>query len=306
ATCKVSVVATPAESIALNHESAQLKVGESVKLEATVLPEDATDKNITWSSSDETVATVDTGGNVTAIALGNAEITASCGTASASCKVTVNPVPATGVILNVKDMTLLVGQSDKLSATVEPEDTTNPAITWSSDNEEVATVSEDGVVTAIAVGEANITATCGEASATCKVTVNPVPATAIILSEEMLELEVEATATLTAQVVPDEATDKTVIWSSSNPGVATVSSTGLVTAVKDGTAIITAQCGEATASCEVIVTEKAGISAIFGDANSQIEVYSVSGLKLEINRVEDLKNLKSGFYIINGKKVFVK
>ncbi|MDE6037807.1 MAG: Ig-like domain-containing protein, partial [Duncaniella sp.] len=155
----------------LNVQDITLFVGATDKLTATVSPENVTDPVITWSSDNDIIATVDTDGNVTAVAVGVANITAKCGDVTATCKVTVNPVPASSVTLNVQDITLLVGATDKLTATISPENVTNPVIIWSSDNESIATVDAEGNVTAVAVGVANITATCGNVSATCKVTV---------------------------------------------------------------------------------------------------------------------------------------
>ena len=167
----------PAESIYLNYEELILFVGESKTITAKVLPEDTTDKTITWISENETIATISTDGTVTGVSVGIANITAACGNATATCKVTVNPVSASGITLNTQDMTLLVGQTGKLTATVTPDNTTDKTVIWESDNEAIAKVEAGGTVTAVSVGIANITATCGEVSATCKVTVNARPET---------------------------------------------------------------------------------------------------------------------------------
>ena len=160
--------------IKLDKSSASISIGENLNLTATIEPENAVDKTIVWSSSDENIATV-AEGVVTGVQVGNATITATTANGlTASCEVTVNPVVASGVTLNVADITLLVGQTDKLTATVEPANTTDATIIWASDNETVATVATNGTVTAVSVGVATITATCGNVSASCKVTVNPV------------------------------------------------------------------------------------------------------------------------------------
>lgn len=157
--------------VILNIEDMTLLVGETERLTAAVAHKNVTYPDVTWESDNEEIATVDINGVVTAISIGVANITATCNGVSATCKVTVNPVLASSVTLNVEDMTLLVGQAEKLTATVAPENTTNPDITWESDNEEVANVDANGVVTAVSMGVANITATCGNVSATCEVTV---------------------------------------------------------------------------------------------------------------------------------------
>ena len=253
ATCKVTVNPVEATGVILSADNMSLFVGQTEKLTVTVQPDNATDKTVTWRSDNEAVATVSSDGTVTAVSVGTANITATCGKATTTCKVTVNPVEATGVILSADNMSLLVGQSEKLTATVEPDNTTDKTITWKSDNEAVATVSSDGTVTAVSVGIANITATCGKATATCKVTVNPVEASGVILSADNMSLLVGQTEKLTVTVEPDNTTDKTVTWKSDNEAVATVSSDGTVTAVSVGTANITATCGKATATCKVTV-----------------------------------------------------
>ena len=163
-------------AISLDKASTTLRAGTTETLTATVTPENATDA-VVWSSSDEDVATV-ADGVVTAVAKGTATITAASAsdpTIKAECLVTVlAPVAVTEVTLNKSAMTLLVGRTETLTATVAPEDATNKDIVWTSSDESVATV-ENGVVTAVAKGTADITVTTadGNHQATCKVKVNP-------------------------------------------------------------------------------------------------------------------------------------
>ncbi len=298
ATCKVTVNSVTASAVTLNVEDMTLLVGATDKLTVTIEPENTTDPTIVWTSSDEKVATVAGDGTVTAVAVGTATITATCGEVSATCKVTVNPVTASSITLNVEDMTLLVGASDKLTVTIEPENVTDKTIVWTSSDEAVATVAEDGTVTAIAVGTATITATCGEATATCKVTVLPIEAEKVTLDCEEAELTVGETLQLTATVEPDDTTDKTVVWSSSDEAVVTVDETGLVTAIAAGTATVTAACGTATATCTITVIEPSGIDSIIADGDGRIEVYTLSGVRVNATTAADLRTLRSGFYIV--------
>lgn len=147
--------------------------GETATLAATVLPEDASDKNVAWTSSDTGVATV-ADGVVTPVSEGSTTITATAGGFSAECSVTVSAanVAATGVTLDQHELTLTVGTPGTLTATVTPENATNKKLTWISSAEAVATV-ENGVVTPVAMGTATITATTedGEFSDSCVVTV---------------------------------------------------------------------------------------------------------------------------------------
>jgi len=170
----------PVQSVTLDKPTLSLAVGGSEALAATVLPADAADKNVTWTSSDENIATVDAAGTVTAVAEGTATITATAGGKTASCVVTVSPaaIPVTGISLDKPALALAVGERGTLTATVSPENATDTVV-WSSDNGAVATVDQSGVVTAVAAGKAVITATAGGVSATCDVTVSapyvPVP-----------------------------------------------------------------------------------------------------------------------------------
>ncbi len=158
-------------SVSLNKTTLTLEVGASETLTATVKPDNATDKTVTWSTSNAAVATV-SGGKVVAVQVGEATITAKAGEKEASCKVTVNAavVAVESVTLDKTAITLAPSQSETLTATVAPEDATDKTVTWSTSNATVATVA-NGVVTARQDGEATITAKAGEKEATCKVTV---------------------------------------------------------------------------------------------------------------------------------------
>lgn len=164
-----------ATGIKLEKEETTLKAGESETLVATVEPEDATETEVTWTSSDEAVATVDTEGKVTAVAEGTATITATCGEFSATCTVTVEkadePTPDPTITLDQTSVELTVGQSVTLAATIENPLQTDEAVTWTSDNEVVASVDSEGKVTALAEGNATITASYAGQTVTCTVTV---------------------------------------------------------------------------------------------------------------------------------------
>ena len=159
--------------------------------------------------------------------------------------------PATGVTLDQTELTLTAGKTASLKATVQPENTTD-TIVWSSSKEEVATV-ENGIVTAKAAGDTVITATCGTVKAECAVTVTPpVMASAVTLDKTELNLYTGDTAALTAAIQPEDTTDPTIAWTTTDAEVASVQN-GVVTAGKTGTATITASCGEAKAQCAVTV-----------------------------------------------------
>ena len=248
------------EQITLSATSLSLKLGDSRTLTATVIPSDATDSQVTWSSSDPSVATVSDQGEVTAVRAGNCTITATAGGKSAACTVTVSTqeIPVERITLSSTSLSLKEGDSHKLTATVTPSDATDSQVTWSSSDPSVATVSDQGEVTAVRAGNCTITATAGSKSAACTVTVSTqeIPVERITLSSTSLSLKEGDSHILTATVTPSDATDSQVTWSSSDPSVATVSNTGKVVAVRGGNCTITATAGGKSATCMVTVSAK--------------------------------------------------
>ncbi len=253
------------DGISLDKTDAEMTVGNTMQLTASVSPSNATNKAIIWSTSNNSVATVNSNGLVTAVAPGTATIIATTtdGTnLSATCTVTVNPVIyATSISLDKISATITEGNTLQLAATVLPTNTTNKTVTWSTSNSNVATVNSNGLVTAVAPGTATIIATTTDGtnlSATCAVTVQPnvIYATSISLNKTSATLTEGNTLQLTATVLPSNATNKTVTWSTSNSSVATVNSNGLVTAIAPGSATITARTTDGTnlsATCNVTV-----------------------------------------------------
>ena len=243
------------EGISLNEELISLNKGDKIKLVATIKPDNATNKTISWSSSNTSVATINGDGEITALAGGNATIYAKAGEVSASCQVTVT-VAVESITLDKVSITLSEEQTTVITATVNPSDASDKTVAWSSSNSSVASVDQNGQVTAVAEGTATITAKAGGKSATCSVSVQKkiVPVTSISLNKASINLNKGQGETLIATVKPDNATDKTVSWSSSDNAIATVDQYGKVTAVAGGSATIYAKAGEVSASCQVTVT----------------------------------------------------
>lgn len=268
ADCAVTVKpdTIPVTGVTLDRSTLSLKPGGTGRLTATVQPTDATTQTVTWKSDRNDIATVDDDGNVTAAAVGtcNITVTTTDGGFTATCAVTVSQTPppdvhVTGVSLDETTLNLAIGDSEKLTATVQPENASIKTVTWQSDSDDVATV-DDGNVTAVAPGTCNITAktTDGGFTATCAVTVPRVPVTSVTLTPDTLTLAERATQTLTVNVLPENATDKKVTLTSSNRNIATVEQTGLVRAIGKGTAIITATADDGsgkTGTCTVTVTD---------------------------------------------------
>lgn len=241
-------------TLTLNVKSLTLNIGQTEKLTATILPENTSDKTVTWASDNEAIATVAADGTVTGVSVGVANITAKCGDVSATCKVTVNPVPAATVTINVPDTKIYVGDKLTLSAMVAPDNTTDKTLIWTCSTPEIATINaQTGELTAIAPGEARIKATCGEATGMATVTIIPVPATSVTISTDDITLLVGQTGKLTATVFPENTTDKNIVWESDNDAIATVTYDGTVTAVSIGVTNITATCGDVTSTCKVTV-----------------------------------------------------
>lgn len=250
--------------VSLTPTEITLDAGSSQTLTATVTPANATNKNVTWSSDNEAVATVDQHGTVIARNGGQAIITVTTadGSKTATCTVNVRVhigVPVQSVGLNKTELALEVGKTGTLEAIVEPSDATNKNVTWSSNNPEFATV-DNGVVTAVSAGEAIITVTTedGAKTATCKVTVNApqtVPVTGVTLTKTELTLAEGGSEKLTATVEPSDATNQNVKWESNNPDIVTVEQDGTVRAVGVGEAAITAKAGDKTATCTVTVAK---------------------------------------------------
>lgn len=256
---------TAVTGVSVDLDEVTLRVGQTTKLTATVSPSNATNKSVTWKSSNAAVATV-SNGTVTAKAGGTATIT--CTTAdggyTASCKVTVTISP-TGISLSPTTLTLEWGKTSTLTATISPSNATNKTVHWSTSNNSVVTV-DNGVVKGVSVGTATITAMTedGGYKATCAVTVKVSP-TGVKLNASTTTLKVGNTTTLTATVSPSNATNKNVTWSSSNTSVATVSSGGVVTAKAAGTVTITCKTvdGGYTATCTVRVVNPVNLGDDF-------------------------------------------
>lgn len=250
----------PEESIVLDKEELTLETGASEALSAVILPEDATYKNVSWSSSDESIAAVSEDGTVTASAPGKAVITAETENGlSASCTVTVaEPViEVENITLSNKKITLLKGESITLSAKISPDNADDKTVAWTSSNDSIVTV-EDGFVNAIGDGKALITVTASNGkAASCFVTVEDpvIDIENISLDRSSVSLETGETASVSANIFPENATDKTIIWTSSNSKVAAVSE-GNISAVSAGKAIITATAANGkAASCFVTVKD---------------------------------------------------
>jgi uncharacterized protein YjdB len=243
-------------TLAYNHNTNAF-IAQSFSLAATVLPANAANKTVTWSSGNSSVATVSTSGYVTVVGIGTATITARCGGVSAACVVTAEPVLATSVVITPsapsfsefsQKSTGFVPAKLTLTATVYPTTAHDNTVTWTNSSPGVATFSS-GVVTPKAAGTTTITAKCGTISAAVTVTVTTEKVASISLSGLPVVVTAKGTGgetdddfTPTVTITPGTAYNKALEWSSDNTSVATVDkNTGKVTPLLVGSAGITAK-----------------------------------------------------------------
>ena len=287
ATCNVTVVARviPVTGVSLNSTSLALRVGEQATLEATVLPSDATNKNVSWFSSNEGVATVSSTGTVFAIAAGTSVICVKTedGNFEAQCQVVVT-VAVSGLTLNPAEMTLDEGESKTITATITPSNATDQEVSWESSDPFVATV-DGGQVTGVKAGTAVITATTKDGGRTASCTVTVIAhAKSVSLNKTSLRLEKGASETLQATVLPENTTDKSIVWSSSDEAVANVAEDGKVTAMGPGNATIIVKTMDGGKQAECAVTVIVSISSLSLDPSDlQLKVGETSTLALTIS-----------------------
>lgn len=269
--------------LTLSPTTLSLGVGKTGEITATVVPSNAADPSVSWSSSNESVATV-SGGTVTAIKSGRAVITATTtdGGYTADCVVNVSNIEVTAVNVSPSTASLKRGETLQLSATVLPEDATLPDVVWKSSDEGIVSVDAKGLVTSKGSGNATITATSGSVSGTCVITAS-VPVKGVSLSKSEISIRKGVANSDIAPVFdPSDATNQNVTWAIADATVATLSVTGnvpTVTGVKEGetTLSVTTEEGGFTASCKVIV------------ANTPVESVTVAPSTAEILKGETLQ-----------------
>lgn len=271
ATCTVTVNKAVPEKITVSPASKSVNVGETFSITTQITPAEAANDKLTWSSNNTSIAAVDANGKVTAKAAGTATINVKTSNGkTATCTVTVKNIEATSVTVSPTTVTLEVGKTQTVAAKVAP-DKADQSVTWTSSNTSIATVSSSGVITAKAIGTANITAkTKNGKTATVAVTVKAVEATGVTISAASNSCTVGSTVTLTAKVTPDKAS-QSVTWTSDNTSVATVSSSGVVTSKAVGRATITAKTANGkTATYSVTVTPVEVTSVVINAASKEL------------------------------------
>ncbi len=290
-------------------------VGDTKQITAINAKTGMETSNVIWTSDNTSVATVGYDGRLTGIADGTAVISASTidGSAKASCTVKVTSV-LVGISLSPTEVVVESGKEVTLEVGFTPETYTGAVLTWVSGDESIASV-KDGVITAHADGSTTIAVSAEGFTAVCAVTV-VTPVSSVTLSEELIPLTKGKTLTLTATVLPTNASDKSLTWTSSNPTSVKVSDTGEITALAGGTATITAKTSNGiTATCTVVVsvpvtgvslnpsevtidpngTQKLTASISPADANVQDIIWTCSDLSVvTVTATGEIKGLKPG------------
>lgn len=285
-------VKAPLESISLDKTEMTLTEGTSSKLLVNYNPMDTTDsKDVVWNTDAKDIVSVDEDGNVTAHKRGTATITAKVGEKTAVCKVTVTKkaIALDSIEITTPNVSLTEEEISTLQVVYNPTDTTvDRTVTWSSSNNDVASVDKNGNVTAHKAGEAIITAKVGNKTATCKVTVKrkEIALESIAMNLTTMVIKENCKGELTVSYNPTNTTvDRTVTWTSSDSNIASVDKNGVVTGHKVGVVTITAKVGNKTATC-VVTVEK----------NTDIALESIALNKTELKfKVNDSDTLKLSY-----------
>lgn len=263
------------KNFALSQTQASMMEGETVSISLTDLEKKKIGEyTVSWSSENEAIAAVDETGTITGVSVGTTTVSATVKTKKAEvafpCTITVtkNTTPLSSIAFAASIYSLGEGQTLNLydEAVFYPANAANKTLTWTSSNPSIASI-QNGVVTPVSEGITTITATTpdGNISASCTVRVSKIaiPATGIAFNQESYNLTTGRTLTLTAKVTPENATGYSIIWSSSDPTVATVSA-GVVTGISAGTATITARLNVSgtnlTAECQITVEGESNVS----------------------------------------------
>ncbi len=238
----------------------QMVVGEKQLLSVTCLPMDATETNVTYTSSNPEIATINGMGRITALAVGTTTITASCQDVSASFELQVieeedTTIPVSDIEIGSHESEVKVGETLSISAAVLPADATNSTITYKSSNEGIATVNSTGEVRGIAKGSVIIYVTAENITKEVSLTVK-VPTTGLSVNNDYLILKKGNTFQLSASVTPAEAA-QAVTYRSMDESIATVSASGLVSAKKVGNTTIMVSNGDSSVAVSVIVNQNA-------------------------------------------------
>ena len=304
--CHVKVQ-QPATNIILNKTKLTLQRGETTTIYANVEPINAIDTTVTWHSTHDSIATVKNG-TITAISGGECDIIATTHNGlEAKCHISVL-VSAESINLNETEKTIFIGDSFILTADITPTDVFPPVdIVWSSSNTNVVTI-DNGLINAVGLGDAIISATTSNGlTAVCIIKVLPILVESIKVTPYIIEAEVGTEQQLTAEIFPENATNKKILWTVNNPEIASINDYGLLKILKPGISIVTATATDGSGisgNCQIVGL--AGIEKLLID-HKQWDLYSSSGIliKKSISKKE-IEQLPSAFYILSNGMYSIK
>ncbi len=262
AECRVVVKPRMVQAISLNATQKVLVVGDAFSLTATAMPENATNRNIVWKLVSGDAISLSNIGVIQAKKVGEALVRAEAADGSgitAECKVVVKPRLVQAISLNATQKDLIIGDSFTLTATAMPENATNRNVIWKLVSGDAISLSNTGVIQAKKVGEALVRAEAADGSgitAECKVVVKPRLVQAISLNATQKDLIIGDSFTLTATAMPENATNRNVIWKLVSGDAISLSNTGVIQAKKVGEALVRAEAADGsgiTAECKVVV-----------------------------------------------------
>lgn len=308
--------------ISLNKKELTIKEKTKSQLTATLSPSNATDKKITWRSSNTNIVTVDQSGNLTAINPGTATITvvSNDGGYVAVCKITVEAISkkVTSISLNQKELSMISGEKQTLKVTIKPDYAENKNVTWLSSDDKIATVN-NGEITAINPGTAEIKVTSidGNLEAICKVTVLAPPPQSISFADEVTTIYLDNELTLKPILTPKNSVIEKPIWTSSNEEIATVDN-GIIKGLSLGETTITIANEDKTLTATILVKvvnkpkEKLNIT-IEGHnlnfdpnvTNYTLTIGNENTLTIKTNVSEDKVNIKGNKNLKNGSIVTI-
>lgn len=255
AQCEITVNPIETTSITISPKDKEMNIGEELTLTVTFTPENATYKDIEWSSSDPSIATVDNNGKVKAIKEGECSIYAKTkDEKTAECKIVVKPIEVESICLDINEKTLEEGEEFTLTATITPETATYKDIEWSSSDPNIATVDDNGKVKAIKEGECSIyVKSSNEKKAECKIIVKPISVQKVEFTTSEIKLLVGDTKEVEFNITPTNAKITDIKWKIEDESIASISDNGIITCKNIGTTKLTVIInGEHTTECQII------------------------------------------------------
>ena len=290
ATCVVEVVndSVNVEKINLVPDKSVIDTESMSQISVTIEPANATDRDLVWTSSDPSIATVDSNGVVKGLKAGTVTITAKTkdGKVMASTTITIqekSPTEVESVSFSQDSYSVKTGDVINLIAIIKPSELSDSKLTWTSSNPSIATVDSNGKVKGVSVGKTSITVTTSNGKkATCTVEVvnNNIAVEEIVLIPDEAVISIDSSTQVIAEISPANATDRDLVWTSSDPSIATVSSNGVVNGLKAGTVTITARTKDGKVVATTTITVEDGEFEVYDGDSTPLSWNGASNLNI--------------------------